>query len=266
MDRAAKERKMISLMVNDLGIADTDEQEMTKMNEEVGALSEEELDKTLAGRLDLPYPVDEEVLERALTRVEEPGTSLGRLYRGAGHEPRGATRRAGGLGGRFLRVHGGGRDLRFQRVHLAVKMSQGVAGFCHAGVLRADKAGVGRYRLSHPLGRAGKLRLELPGDYFPKTIPQSVGFFPKLLAGLTPPVRDDKEPQARQEQRRKRHGYVYRRGHRDRRDRGPEPQSADLGGDGLGDGALLGRGLSVRIRVRGRSCGPRRWRFCRRSG
>ncbi len=72
MDRAAKERKMISLMVNDLGIADTDEQEMTKMNEEVGALSEEELDKTLAGRLDLPYPVDEEVLERALTRVEEP--------------------------------------------------------------------------------------------------------------------------------------------------------------------------------------------------
>lgn len=72
MDRTTKERKMIALMVNDLGIADTDEQEMVKVNEEVGALSEEDLDRTLAGRLDLPYPVEEEVLERALSRVEEP--------------------------------------------------------------------------------------------------------------------------------------------------------------------------------------------------
>lgn len=72
MDRATKERKMIALMVKDLGIADTDEQEMVKLNEEVGALPDEELDRTLAGRLDLPYPVEEEVLERALTRVEEP--------------------------------------------------------------------------------------------------------------------------------------------------------------------------------------------------
>ncbi len=72
MDRATKERKMIALMVNDLGIADTDEKEMVKLNEEVGALPEEELDRTLASRLDLPYPVEEEVLERALARVEEP--------------------------------------------------------------------------------------------------------------------------------------------------------------------------------------------------
>ncbi|HZY65444.1 MAG TPA: hypothetical protein VFE21_06170 [Rubrobacteraceae bacterium] len=72
MDRATKERKMIALMVNDLGIADTDEREMSKVSEEVSALSEEELDRTLAGRLDLPYPVDEEVLERSLNRVEEP--------------------------------------------------------------------------------------------------------------------------------------------------------------------------------------------------
>lgn len=72
MDRATKERKMISLMVKDLGIADIEEKEMVKMNEEVGALSEEELDRTLASRLELPYPVEEEVLERALTRVEEP--------------------------------------------------------------------------------------------------------------------------------------------------------------------------------------------------
>lgn len=72
MDRESKERKMIALMVNDLGIADTDEQEMVKLNEEIGALSDEDLDRTLAGRLDLPYPVEEEVLERALTRIEEP--------------------------------------------------------------------------------------------------------------------------------------------------------------------------------------------------
>jgi hypothetical protein len=90
MDRATKERKMIALMVNDLGIADTDEQEMVKMGEEVGALSQEELDRTLAGRLDLPYPVDEEVLDRALTRVEEP-ERLSEGYTGApdmSHEAR----------------------------------------------------------------------------------------------------------------------------------------------------------------------------------
>ena len=90
MDRATKERKMIALMVNDLGIADTDEQEMVKVNEEVGALSVEELDRTLAGRLDLPYPVDEEVLERALNRVEEP-ERLSEGFTGApdmSHEPR----------------------------------------------------------------------------------------------------------------------------------------------------------------------------------
>ena len=52
MDRTVKEHKMIALMVKDLGISDTDEQEMVKVNEEVGALSEEELDRTLAGRLD----------------------------------------------------------------------------------------------------------------------------------------------------------------------------------------------------------------------
>lgn len=90
MDRATKERKMIALMVRDLGIADTDEQEMVKMAEEVGALPEEELDRTLASRLDLPYPVDEEVLDRALNRVEEP-ERLSEGYTGApdmSHEAR----------------------------------------------------------------------------------------------------------------------------------------------------------------------------------
>lgn len=72
IDRETKERKMVALMLNDLGIADLEETEAVKMNEEVRGLSDEELDKTLATRLDLPYPVDEEVLDHALSRVEEP--------------------------------------------------------------------------------------------------------------------------------------------------------------------------------------------------
>ncbi len=72
MERGIKERKLVALMVNDLGIADVEEPEMARLGEEVRALPDEELDRTLASRLDLPYPVDAEVLERALSRVEEP--------------------------------------------------------------------------------------------------------------------------------------------------------------------------------------------------
>ncbi len=69
-DRGTKERKLVALMVNDLG--PDSEPEMLRMEEEVHGLPDEELDRTLASRLDLPYPVDEEVLDRALSRVEEP--------------------------------------------------------------------------------------------------------------------------------------------------------------------------------------------------
>jgi hypothetical protein len=69
-DRGTRERKLVALMVGDLG-ADT-ELEVASMEEEVRALPDEELDKTLAGRLNLPYPVDAEVLDRALSHVEEP--------------------------------------------------------------------------------------------------------------------------------------------------------------------------------------------------
>ena len=72
MEREIKERKLVALMVNDLGIADMEEPEMVRLGEEVRALPDEELDRTLASRLDLPYPVDAKVLERALARVEEP--------------------------------------------------------------------------------------------------------------------------------------------------------------------------------------------------
>ena len=45
---------------------------MVKMVEEVRSLPDEELDRTLADRLDLPCPVEAEVLDRTLARVEEP--------------------------------------------------------------------------------------------------------------------------------------------------------------------------------------------------
>jgi TPP-dependent indolepyruvate ferredoxin oxidoreductase alpha subunit len=72
MDRKARERKLVALMVNDLGIADVEEAEMARLSGEVRALPDEDLDRMLASRLDLPYPVDTEVLARALQRVEEP--------------------------------------------------------------------------------------------------------------------------------------------------------------------------------------------------
>lgn len=72
MDRETKNRKLVALMVNDLGIVDMEEGEMRRMNQEVEALSEEELNRTLATRVGLAQPVDETALEDALNRVEEP--------------------------------------------------------------------------------------------------------------------------------------------------------------------------------------------------
>lgn len=72
MDRETKNRKLVALMVNDLGIADMKEGEMRRMNQEVEALSEDELNRTLATRVGLAQPVDETALEDALNRVEEP--------------------------------------------------------------------------------------------------------------------------------------------------------------------------------------------------
>jgi hypothetical protein len=91
-NRETKERKLMALMVVDLGV--DAESEVAGMEEEVRALPDEELDKTLAGRLDLPYPLEAEVLDRALARVEEPERLSGREpggFTGApdmSHEPR----------------------------------------------------------------------------------------------------------------------------------------------------------------------------------
>jgi len=71
-DRQTKERKLVALMVNDLEAASLNESEVVEIEEEARSLPDEELNKILASRLDLPYPVDDEVLGRALTRVEEP--------------------------------------------------------------------------------------------------------------------------------------------------------------------------------------------------
>src|SRR5919199_820537 len=71
-DRRTKERKLVALVVNDLETANLSEPEMTQMEEEVRSLPDEELDRTLALRLDLPHPVNEEVMDQFLARVEEP--------------------------------------------------------------------------------------------------------------------------------------------------------------------------------------------------
>ena len=53
-DRTTKERKLVALMVKDLGVES--ESDAAVIEDEAHALSDEELDRTLAGRLDLPYP------------------------------------------------------------------------------------------------------------------------------------------------------------------------------------------------------------------
>jgi hypothetical protein len=98
-NRETKERKLLALMVGDLGV--DAEPEVASIEEQVRALPDEELDKTLAGRLDVPYPVNAEVLDRALARVEEPDRLSGRGpgdFTGApdmSHEPRPDERRSG---------------------------------------------------------------------------------------------------------------------------------------------------------------------------
>jgi hypothetical protein len=90
-DRQTKERKLLALMVNDLGLADVEEAEMTRMRREISSLPEDELDETLSTRLDLPLPVDAEALNRALSRVEEPEKLSQSGFTGApdmSHEPR----------------------------------------------------------------------------------------------------------------------------------------------------------------------------------
>jgi hypothetical protein len=89
-DRQTRERKLIALMVNDLGPGFS-EREMAALEQEVRALPDDELRNTLVGRLDLPRSVDEETLEDTLLHVEEPEEiSRGDFTRAPdmSHEPR----------------------------------------------------------------------------------------------------------------------------------------------------------------------------------
>ncbi|HKH12177.1 MAG TPA: hypothetical protein VKA73_13640 [Rubrobacter sp.] len=75
-DRSTKERKLMALMLNDLASSMSGE-DLSQAGQEVGALSDEEIERALASRLDLPYPTDEETLDTALLHVEEPETNSG---------------------------------------------------------------------------------------------------------------------------------------------------------------------------------------------
>jgi hypothetical protein len=89
-DRQTRERKLIALMVNDLGPG-FGEREMATLEQEVRALSDDELRNMLAARLDLPRSVDEETLEETLLHVEEPEVISSEDFTRApdmSHEPR----------------------------------------------------------------------------------------------------------------------------------------------------------------------------------
>jgi hypothetical protein len=89
-DRPTRERKLIALMVNDLGPG-FGEREMAGLEQEVRALPDDELRGTLVARLDLPRSVDEETLEETLLHVKEPEQISGDDFTRApdmSHEPR----------------------------------------------------------------------------------------------------------------------------------------------------------------------------------
>ena len=75
-DRNTKERKLIALMLNDLA-SSLGHDDLSQADAEVKALSDEEVDRTLASRLGLAYPIDEEALDAALLHIEEPETNSG---------------------------------------------------------------------------------------------------------------------------------------------------------------------------------------------
>jgi len=95
-DRETKERKLIALMVNDLGPG-LGKKEMADLEGGVRALPDGRLDETLAERLNLPHPASEEALEQALLHVEERSESNPEGFTSApdmSHEPRPEERQA----------------------------------------------------------------------------------------------------------------------------------------------------------------------------
>lgn len=72
VDRSKRERKMISLMVNDFEAAELSEARMKELTSEVEGLSDEDLDGTLKTRLGLPQGTGEQSFDEALDLVSEP--------------------------------------------------------------------------------------------------------------------------------------------------------------------------------------------------
>lgn len=96
-DRETKERKLMALMVNDLGPG-LGKKEMAELEGEVRALSDARLDETLTRRLELPHSAHEGALEQALSHVEELPRASQEGFTGApdmSHEPRPEEREAG---------------------------------------------------------------------------------------------------------------------------------------------------------------------------
>lgn len=71
-NRSKRERKLISLMINDFEGASLSEARMSELTSEVEGLSDEELGRMLAPRLGLPHGTDDTKLEEALDLVSEP--------------------------------------------------------------------------------------------------------------------------------------------------------------------------------------------------
>src|SRR5918995_4317192 len=109
------------------------------------------------------------------------------------------------------RLDPGRADLGSQSLGLRCYLRQVRAGLRHAGVLGADEASVGGYRLAHPLDGAVEFRLELATHHLAQTLAQGIGLFAELGPRPAAPVRQDKETEARNHERRRYSGYVRRR-------------------------------------------------------
>lgn len=71
IEREKRERKLVALMLNDLS-GDMQAGEVSAMRREIGELPDEELHRTLAGRLNLDDGATDEDLDDALAFVGEP--------------------------------------------------------------------------------------------------------------------------------------------------------------------------------------------------
>src|SRR5215203_3630 len=115
------------------------------------------------------------------------------------------------------------------------------------GVLGADKAGVGSYRLAHSLERALDLCIELPPYHLAETLTQSLGLLPELGACLAASREQYKEPQTGDKERCRYPRHVSRRRRGNRHRHRPKTQSADLDRRRLGDSALKREGKLLRF-------------------